>query len=114
MLDLRLCCNHPYLLGPEVEAGQNAAKGILSKDDVLKLLVAGSGKLALLDKMVAKLVAAGHRVLLYSQFCIMLNIMEDWLQWRGWGYQRIDGSVGKHNSSSVAPDACFLSASSLP
>jgi SNF2 family DNA or RNA helicase len=42
-------------------------------------LLENSGKLLLLDKMMAKLNAQGHRVLIYSQFTRMLDILEDWL-----------------------------------
>jgi len=38
-----------------------------------------SGKLLLLDKMMVKLKADGHRVLIYSQFTRMLDILEDWI-----------------------------------
>jgi hypothetical protein len=31
------------------------------------------------------------RVLIYSQFTRTLDILEDWLAGRGWGYERIDG-----------------------
>ena len=32
-----------------------------------------------------------HRVLIYSQFTRTLDLLEDWLALRRWGYQRIDG-----------------------
>jgi chromodomain-helicase-DNA-binding protein 4 len=46
---------------------------------VYRQLLENSGKLLLLDKMMAKLKAQGHRVLIYSQFTRMLDILEDWL-----------------------------------
>jgi SNF2 family DNA or RNA helicase len=42
-------------------------------------LLEASGKLLLLDKMMVKLKADGHRVLIYSQFTRMLDILEDWI-----------------------------------
>jgi hypothetical protein len=39
-------------------------------------MVACSGKLVLLDKLLPRLQAQGHRVLLFSQFKIMLDIIE--------------------------------------
>ena len=42
-------------------------------------LLENSGKLLLLDKMMTKLHAQGHRVLIYSQFTRMLDILEDYL-----------------------------------
>lgn len=32
-----------------------------------------------------------RRVLIYSQFTRTLDILEDWIAMRRWGYQRIDG-----------------------
>lgn len=54
--------------------------------------MAASGKLALLDRMMGRLHAEGHRVLLYSQFTRTLDVLEDWLAGRRWGYERIDGA----------------------
>ena len=39
-------------------------------------LVQGSGKLILLKKMLAKLKETGHRVLIFSQMRIMLDLLE--------------------------------------
>ena len=47
----------------------------------------------LLDKLLPKLKADGHRVLIFSQFRIMLNIIEDYIHMRGYTYERIDGAV---------------------
>ncbi len=58
--------------------------------------MAASGKLALLDRLMARLVMGGHRVLLYSQFTRTLDVLEDWLVGRGWGYARIDGAFSRH------------------
>jgi SNF2 family DNA or RNA helicase len=34
-------------------------------------------------------------VLIYSQFTKTLDILEDWLAMRRWGYQRIDGAAAR-------------------
>lgn len=47
----------------------------------------------LLDKLLAKLKAQGHRVLIFSQFSRMLDILEDYLIWRGYEYCRLDGNT---------------------
>jgi len=57
------------------------------------LLVNASGKLVLLDKLLPRLKEQGHRILLFSQFKIMLDVLEDYLQERGFNFERIDGSV---------------------
>lgn len=104
-MELRKCCNHPYLLSRsgEVEAAALAGLaggGTASRAQVLDALIASSGKLGLLDRMMGRLRAGGHRVLIFSQFTTVLDVLEDWLQGRGWGYVRLDGAVGL---SSLSP-----------
>ncbi|XP_016127586.1 chromodomain-helicase-DNA-binding protein 1-like [Sinocyclocheilus grahami] len=38
-------------------------------------------------------VCRGHRVLLFSQMTRMLDILQDYLEYRGYSYERLDGSV---------------------
>jgi chromodomain-helicase-DNA-binding protein 4 len=88
MMELRKTCNHPWLItgGPE---------GPLPSDPQrIPELIAASGKLQLLDKMLLRLKEGGHRVLLYSQFTRTLDLLEEWMMGRGWGYLRIDGEPG--------------------
>lgn len=47
-------------------------------------LLESSGKLQLLDKMMLKLREQGHRVLIYSQFQHMLDLLEDYCNYRVW------------------------------
>ena len=51
-------------------------------------LLESSGKLQLLDKMMVKLKEQGHRVLIYSQFQRMLDLLEDYCSYKVfmWGY----------------------------
>lgn len=74
----------------------SSATGVVTAPaESIEQLIAASGKLALLDKMMVKLKAAGHRVLVYSQFTRTLDVLEDWINGRGWGYERIDGERTK-------------------
>lgn len=59
----------------------------------LDLLIDSSGKLVLLEKLVPRLKEDGHRILLFSQFKLMLDIIQDYLNLRGFSYERIDGSI---------------------
>lgn len=52
-----------------------------------------SGKFAKLDSMLPRLKAEGHRVLIFSQFVMMLDIIEPYLKLRGYEYLRLDGST---------------------
>ena len=92
-MQLRKCCNHLYLLNGIKEEfhKQEVAKGKGSSE--VDLLVQGSGKLVLLDKLLPRLKEMGHRILLFSQFKIVLDILEDYLYFRLWKFERIDGSI---------------------
>lgn len=59
-----------------------------SKEEEYKLLVDASGKLWLLDRMLEKLHAAGHRVLIFSQMTKMLDVLEDYLSFKKYSFAR--------------------------
>ena len=67
LMQLRKCCNHPYLF-----EGADPDPGVT--DDGL---VKASGKLDVLDRLLTKLKAKGHRVVIFSQFTRMLDIVDD-------------------------------------
>ncbi|XP_039315774.2 chromodomain-helicase-DNA-binding protein 1-like isoform X1 [Saimiri boliviensis] len=83
LCQLRKCVDHPYLFdGVEPEPFE-----------VGDHLIEASGKLHLLDKLLALLYSRGHRVLLFSQMTQMLDILQDYMDYRGYSYERVDGSV---------------------
>ncbi|KAH8939040.1 hypothetical protein BDL97_15G016300 [Sphagnum fallax] len=86
VMELRKLCGHPYLLDGMEPHTRN-------QEEANRQLLEVSGKLLLLDKMMVKLKADGHRVLIYSQFTRMLDILEDWIHEKKWGYERIDGKI---------------------
>ncbi|CAH0398191.1 unnamed protein product [Chilo suppressalis] len=56
-------------------------------------LILDSGKFQKLDSMLPKLKSEGHRVLVFSQFTMMLDILEPYLAARQHRYLRLDGST---------------------
>uniref|UniRef100_A0A0D9WNZ5 Chromatin structure-remodeling complex protein SYD n=1 Tax=Leersia perrieri TaxID=77586 RepID=A0A0D9WNZ5_9ORYZ len=48
------------------------------------------GKLEMLDRLLPKLKATGHRVLLFSTMTRLLDVMEDYLVWKKYKYLRLD------------------------
>ncbi|KAL1023427.1 hypothetical protein UPYG_G00040680 [Umbra pygmaea] len=83
LMQLRKCVDHPYLFdGVEPEPFE-----------IGEHLIEASGKLSLLDNMLAYLHQGGHRVLLFSQMTRMLDILQDYMEYRGYSYERLDGSV---------------------
>ncbi|OTF80302.1 chromodomain-helicase-DNA-binding protein Mi-2-like protein [Euroglyphus maynei] len=112
MMDLKKCCNHPYLFpGAAVEAPK-LPNGLYE----INALTKACGKLILLQKMLRKLYEQGHRVLIFSQMTKMLDILEDFLEGEGYKYERIDGGItGSLRQEAIdrfnAPGAqqfCFL------
>ncbi|KAK4265692.1 hypothetical protein QN277_026709 [Acacia crassicarpa] len=84
-MQLRKCCNHPYLFqgaepGPPYTTGDH--------------LITHAGKMVLLDKLLPKLKERDSRVLIFSQMTRLLDILEDYLMYRGYQYCRIDGNTG--------------------
>uniref|UniRef100_A0A182PJL1 SWI/SNF-related matrix-associated actin-dependent regulator of chromatin subfamily A containing DEAD/H box 1 homolog n=1 Tax=Anopheles epiroticus TaxID=199890 RepID=A0A182PJL1_9DIPT len=56
-------------------------------------LITSSGKFRQLDELLPKMKEEGHRVLIFSQFTMMLDIMERYLKIRKYGFLRLDGST---------------------
>ena len=63
-MELRKACNHPYLI-KGVEEAETA--DIETQEGYRDALLKASGKMVLLDKLLPKLKAEGHRVLIFSQ-----------------------------------------------
>lgn len=87
LIQLRKCLGHPFLYSGAVE------DKTVDAETMHQNLVSASSKLVLLEKMLPKLQAQGHRVLIFSQFLGMLDIVEDFLAGIGSKYQRLDGSL---------------------
>lgn len=51
-------------------------------------LISEAGKLKILDELLPKLKEEGHRVLIFSQFTMILDILEEYLTIRGRTYLR--------------------------
>ncbi|XP_058857887.1 chromodomain-helicase-DNA-binding protein 5-like isoform X4 [Acipenser ruthenus] len=89
MMDLKKCCNHPYLFPVAAVEAPVLANGSYDGNS----LVRSSGKLTLLQTMLRKLKDGGHRVLIFSQMTKMLDLLEDFLEYEGYKYERIDGGI---------------------
>ena len=79
IMQLRKVCNHPYLFLKDYVVDEG--------------LVRSSGKFELLDRMLPKLKAAGHRVLLFSQMVELMDFLEQFFVMRGFKYLRLDGNT---------------------
>ncbi|XP_019358025.1 PREDICTED: lymphoid-specific helicase isoform X1 [Gavialis gangeticus] len=86
MMLLRKCCNHPYLIEYPLDPATQQFK--VDED-----LVKNSGKFLLLDRMLPELKKRGHKVLLFSQMTMMLDILMDYCYLRDYRFSRLDGSM---------------------
>uniref|UniRef100_A0A2P2KCT1 DNA helicase n=1 Tax=Rhizophora mucronata TaxID=61149 RepID=A0A2P2KCT1_RHIMU len=80
-MQLRKCCNHPYLFVGEYNMWR--------REEIMR----ASGKFELLDRLLPKLWATDHRVLLFSQMTRLMDILEIYLQLHDYKYLRLDGST---------------------
>ncbi|KAI4131613.1 MAG: hypothetical protein LQ338_001127 [Usnochroma carphineum] len=109
LMQLRKLCNHPFVF-EEVENQMNPDK--LTND----LLWRTAGKFELLDRVLPKFQASGHRILMFFQMTQIMNIMEDFLRLRGMQYLRLDGGTKSDDRSELlaqfnapgSPYFCFL------
>ncbi|CAH1392031.1 unnamed protein product [Nezara viridula] len=65
----------------------------ISKFKLEDRIICESGKLKKLDELLPKLKEEGHRVLIFSQFVFILDILEQYLKIRDHDYLRLDGST---------------------
>jgi chromodomain-helicase-DNA-binding protein 1 len=130
IMELKKCCNHPYLfsacreeqmqlLDNSNNTGSNSdgtASNQERQSNTLNHLIAASGKLQLLDKLLVRLRETGHRVLIFSQMVRVLDILSEYMTLRGFLYQRLDGSMSSrdrkhamdHFNGENSPDFAFL------
>ncbi|CDS12854.1 hypothetical protein LRAMOSA05038 [Lichtheimia ramosa] len=108
-IELKKASNHPYLF-------QDAEFATGSRIEQLRGVVENSGKMVLLDKLLTRLKNDGHRVLIFSQLVMMLDILSDYMTLRGHPFQRLDGRMRtedrtkaiEHYNAPDSPDFVFL------
>ncbi|KEG11953.1 putative transcription activator [Trypanosoma grayi] len=91
MMNLRKVINHPYMM----DGGEEGPPFITDER-----IVKHSGKMIILDKLLHRLLhdkAEKHKVLIFSQFTSMLDILEDYCGMRGFKVCRIDGNTSGYD-----------------
>ncbi|SCV05451.1 LANO_0H07778g1_1 [Lachancea nothofagi CBS 11611] len=109
IMQLRKICNHPFVFD-EVEGIINPTRSNSP------LLYRVAGKFELLDRILPKFKATGHRILMFFQMTQVMDIMEDFLRMRDFKYLRLDGATKTEDRTGMlkdfnAPDSeyfCFL------
>lgn len=109
IMQLKKICNHPFVY----EEVENLINPMVETNDQIWRV---AGKFELLDKVLPKFKATGHRVLIFFQMTQIMDIMEDFLRLRGLKYMRLDGGTKADDRTTLlklfnAPDSeyfCFL------
>lgn len=109
LMQLRKLCNHPFVF-EEVETQMSPGSSVND------LIWRTAGKFELLDRILPKFKATGHRVLMFFQMTAIMDIMEDYMRYKGIQFLRLDGSTKADDRSDLlkqfnAPDSpyfCFL------
>ncbi|CAI4211781.1 unnamed protein product [Parascedosporium putredinis] len=94
IMQLRKLCNHPFVFD-EVE---NILNPLSVSND---LLWRTAGKFELLDRILPKYQATGHRVLMFFQMTAIMDIMEDYLRYRKFEFLRLDGMTKSEDRSEL-------------
>ncbi|GAA5876848.1 hypothetical protein JCM3774_000791 [Rhodotorula dairenensis] len=87
LMELRKSLCHPYLVNDELEPRN------VTPQQAHQNLTEACAKFVLLARMLPKLKAAGHRVLIFSQFKLTLNILERFFTGLELKYLRLDGDT---------------------
>ncbi|KAJ7585616.1 SNF2-family ATP dependent chromatin remodeling factor snf21 [Mycena floridula] len=86
LMQLRKICQHPFLFD-SVEDKVNPAGFVDEK------IIRTSGKFELLNRVLPKLFATGHRVLIFFQMTKVMDIMADFMTMMQWKFLRLDGGT---------------------
>lgn len=84
LMQLKKVCNHPYLIRG-VEPGPPFYDGDHLCDNAMKFKI--------LDKLLPKLLAQGCKILIFSQMTKLLDVLDDFLRYKGYQYVRVDGKT---------------------
>ncbi|XP_072243437.1 probable global transcription activator SNF2L2 isoform X2 [Leuresthes tenuis] len=100
IMQLKKICNHPYMF-PHIEESfaehLGYPNGIINGQELYR----ASGKFELLDRILPKLHATNHRVLLFCQMTSLMTIMEDYFSYRNFQYLRLDGTTKSEDRAAL-------------
>jgi superfamily II DNA or RNA helicase len=105
IMEMRNICNHPLIS----KLHQNGVEAALPRHP-LPPEVRLCAKLEVLDRILLKLKVSGHRCLIFCTMTRLLDVLESYLEWRGLGYLRLDGSTSSNDRGALvdsfnAPDS---------
>lgn len=93
-LQLRKCCNHPFLIKGVEERELEELGRRPTPAQIMEKTIQCSGKMVLVSKLIPKLKRDGHKILIFSQFLKQLDLLERYCEANSFVYERLDGSTG--------------------
>ncbi|EEY65872.1 chromodomain-helicase-DNA-binding protein, putative [Phytophthora infestans T30-4] len=93
-LQLRKCCNHPFLIKGVEERELDELGSNPTPAQVMEKTIECSGKMMLVSKLIPKLKRDGHKILIFSQFLKQLDLLERYCEANSFVFERLDGSTG--------------------
>ena len=93
MMQLRKCCNHPYLFFNNID-------DIIEHDYIFRC----SGKFEVLDRILPKLLYFKHRILIFSQMTHLMNILQMYFNYKGYTHLRLDGNTKAEDREQITKD----------
>eukprot|EP01061_Rhynchopus_euleeides_P000440 TRINITY_DN10301_c1_g1_i1.p1 TRINITY_DN10301_c1_g1~~TRINITY_DN10301_c1_g1_i1.p1 ORF type:complete len:2284 (+),score=869.31 TRINITY_DN10301_c1_g1_i1:820-7671(+) len=96
-MELRKVCNHPWLIDDQEERAMEtlgyAAGTTPPYDLAMETMLRQSSKMLFLDKLLGRLRKEGNKVLIFSQFVMVLSLIEEFLAWRGYPFETLTGNT---------------------
>eukprot|EP01084_Bolivina_argentea_P215141 365229_1 len=108
--DLRKICNHPYLISG---AYQRITSGLKTMEEKIAIMINSSGKFILLNKLLPKLRDNNNKVLIFSQWRITLDWIEEYLRRKMYPYERIDGNITGNSRQAAIDRFCAPNSNSF-
>merc|ERR1719361_1189162 len=87
IMQLRKLCNHPFMF-QHIEESYTNHTGIR---DLGPDIYRSSGKFEVIDRILPKMQASGHRILMFCQMTQCMTIIEDYFNYKGYKFLRLDG-----------------------
>lgn len=99
VIQLRKICQHPFVFDTTDNDIMNhlrltTQQYYKTEDELVTASLARTaGKFELLDRILPKLFATGHKVLIFFQWTTVMTLAQEWMNYKGWKNCRLDGST---------------------
>lgn len=102
LMQLRNICNSPYVFYEPFPTVDGQAE--LHESSFMELLLHNSSKMQVLSQLISSLLPMGHKVLIFSQFTKMLDLITDYFAHKGTKVCRLDGSTSQADRQETIDD----------